>query len=100
MFLGCIQNAWPCHFCRNERTKNLKTDYRFIKFRVSTLSPNPDVRYVCFDKKRNVIGEVTYNNRFKEHEYAPFSGTAYTVECCTDIADFLRQLNRPPAGKE
>ena len=65
--------------------------YKHIKFVRCTLIP--EFEHSCFDKKGNCLGFVGYNDRWKEHEYCPNPGTAYTVECCADIADFLANIN-------
>ena len=38
---------------------------------------------------RVALGSVEWNWRLREHDYIPEHGTAYTVECLRDIADFF-----------
>ena len=40
-----------------------------------------------------VLGRVEWFASWKEHEFVPESGTAYTVECLRDIAHFVGRMN-------
>lgn len=68
----------------------IKTDYRFIKFRKCVIMD--DIDYTCFAKNGDIIGSVAYNRKWRKYEYLPMPQTAYTHECCKDIAHFLSQL--------
>ena len=72
-------------------SKELKTDYKFIKFRVCTIDVN--IEFTCFSKKGEVLGFVAYHGKWKEYEFIPNLNTGYTYQCCDDISDFLKQLN-------
>ena len=70
---------------------DLKMDYKFLKFRVCTVSDKLD--YTCFSKRGEVLGFVAYHGKWKEYEYLPEPNTGYTHQCHDDISDFLKQLN-------
>jgi len=74
----------------------LKTDYAHIKFRVCTIDPG--FEWTCFSRSGHVLGFVAYNREWREYEYCPNPGTAYTHQCHDDIADFLEQLNIKKKG--
>jgi hypothetical protein len=40
-----------------------------------------------------VLGRVEWIERWKEFEFIPERGTAYTVECLRDLSDFVGKMN-------
>lgn len=40
-----------------------------------------------------VLGRVEWFAKWREHEFIPEPGTAYTVECLRDLADFVGKMN-------
>lgn len=70
----------------------MKTKYKYIEFTNTGPAALP---WVCRNWRNGTeLGYVRYYPKWKEWEFLPDDGMAFTVECCRDIADFLDQLNK------
>lgn len=47
-------------------------------------------------RKENVevLGFVEYYENWKEWQFAPAENTAFTVECLSDLSNFVAELNK------
>lgn len=70
------------------------TKYKYIHFIKEHHTLLGYELWVCKNNQgKNYLGFIEYVNKWGEFQYVPENNTAYTHECCTDIADFLQQLN-------
>ena len=70
----------------------MKTRYRFIHF------INIGYDWYCYtnSKPAKNLGFCEFYQAWKQWQFVPSDGTAYTSECCRDIAHFLDQLKEQP----
>ena len=68
----------------------MKTKYKYIEFKKDVSG----VWHCGNHKTDDYLGRVMWVKRWKCYEFVPNEGTAYTVECLADLADFIRQLEQ------
>ena len=71
----------------------VKTKYKFIHF-----SEIIDGEWCCFTNSKTVngLGVCVYYSQWKVWQFQPSSHSAFTSDCCRDIAHFLDQLKGTP----
>jgi hypothetical protein len=67
----------------------MKTKYKFIHFYEVV-----DGEWVCFTNSKPLkgLGVCEYYAPWKQWQFVPSMDTAFTSDCCRDIAHFLDQL--------
>lgn len=67
------------------------TKYKYIGFSRYYSETGP--YYKCRNRKGELLGYVNYYARWKEWEFCPEPHIGLTIQCLTDIADFIGKLN-------
>lgn len=53
-----------------------------------------DQWYIHNTKTRDLLAEVIYYGRWRQHVLSPFRQTVFSADCLRDIAAFLERLDR------
>lgn len=52
-----------------------------------------DDGWLVTTKRKEILGTIERNERWRQFEFVPDTGTAYTHDCLAAMSVFLRQLN-------
>lgn len=68
----------------------MKTRYKYLHFvKVKTSM------WECRSNKTSVaLGNIYWDDYFRQYSYSPDLNTVYSASCLDDIADFVRQLKQ------
>jgi hypothetical protein len=68
----------------------MKTKYKYIEFNFIK-----DVWLITNHKRKEHIGQLVWNKRWKEWEFYPYEDTGWTLICLEDLTHFIKQLGAP-----
>lgn len=69
----------------------MQTKYKYIEF---DYIPATACWLISNHKRKEHIGKLEFNKKWKEWEFLPFEDTGWTVICLEDVTDFIKQLIR------
>jgi len=72
-----------------DKRKNMKTKYKFIHFKA-----DGDCHYMMTNKGDKFLGTIQWYEPWKEFCLIAYVGTIWSVQCLTDIIDFIEELEK------
>lgn len=74
----------------------MKTEYKYIKFKLFECKPLTDVYHCLNNNTDNKIGEVKWYVGWRRYCFFPkgYHSVIFSGDCLIDIADFLKQINK------
>ena len=68
----------------------------FLKFERDEDEPYEFI-YDVYNKRRQELGEIHYNSKWRKHVFEPHGGTYYDADCSKQISEFLSGLDEGEA---
>jgi len=62
-------------------------------FKYITIGGQADSYLVYNTKAEELLGQIKYYSKWREYEFYPHLGTAWSWDCLRDLSGFIKELN-------